>query len=501
MLKLFRFFFMAFSLAACWMHAFGQTNPSPLRPISLAECFKLALQHNLDLQIERIQPAISLIDLDIARAGYDPTFTFSGQRSYTTSGGGLDQNKLPIPGSKSTSDIFNSSFGGLGLWGLNYSLSGRVTESYGTRPGPFDTSSGTVGITLTQPLLKNFLIDPTRYNIAVAKNRLKVSELQLRQQIMNVLTSVEQAYYDLIFARENVKVQEQALQLADRLLAENKQRVSIGTMAKLDEKQAESQVAARQADLASAQRAFLTQQNVIKRLITARYRDLHDAQLQPAEALTAAPANLDLQESWRKGLTQRPDLLQARLDVERQGITVKYYKNQRLPELDLAGSYGHGASGNDVREFSDAFGNFRQGDKPFYSVGATISIPLSNKAARRRYQQSKLAADQLLLQLKQLEETILVQIDDAVNQVRTSLDRVESTRMARIYAEAALEAEQKKLDSGKSTSFVVLQLQRDLTSARSEEIRALADYNRALAQLALNEGATLAQKNIQLEVK
>ena len=129
---------------------------------------------------------------------------------------------------------------------------------------PFDSSSGSVGISLSQPLLKNFWTDTTRYNIAVAKNRLKVSELGLQQQIMNVVDAVEEAYYELIFARENVKVQEKALQLAERLFSENKKRVEIGTLARLDEKQSESQVAASQANLANAQRSLATAQNTLK---------------------------------------------------------------------------------------------------------------------------------------------------------------------------------------------------------------------------------------------
>jgi len=239
----------------------------------------------------------------------------------------------------------------------------------------------------------------------------------------------------------------------------------------------------------------------LKTLITARYRLLHDTRLEPSEPLIALPTTLDLQESWGKGLNQRPDLLESRLDLEKAGIDVKYYKNQRLPELDLTGSYGHGASGGTTREFNDAFNDFRTGDKPFYTVGATVTVPLDNLAARSRYRQNKLLADQALLTLKKLEETILSQIDNDVSQVRTTFNSVDSSRQARIYAEEALEAEQKKLENGASTSFVVLQLQRDLTTARSQEIRALADYNKALATLALDEGDTLERHKMNLEVK
>ncbi len=480
-----------------------QTNAAPARTITLQECFDLALKYNLDLQIERINPGLKLMDLEIARAGYDPAFIASSVHGNSLGGGGIDpKTLLPTPGSKLESDTFTSGITGLAPLGLGYTLSGNAGETYGTIGGsPTDQTRGSVGLSLTQPLLKNFLIDPTRYNILVAKNRVKYSDLHLRQQIMSILNAVEQAYYELIFDFENVKVQEKGLQLAERLFAENKKRVEIGTLARLDEKQAESQVAARQTDLITAIATLNTQENVLKTLITARYRLLHDTRLEPSEPLIALPTTLDLQESWGKGLNQRPDLLESRLDLEKTGIDVKYYKNQRLPELDLTGTYAHNANGSGIREFSDAFNDIRTGDKPSYSFGAIVTIPLDNLAARSRYRQGKLAADQALLTLEKLEETILSQIDNDVSQVRTTFNSVDSSRQARIYAEEALEAEQKKLENGASTSFVVLQLQRDLTTARSAEIRALADYNKALAALALDEGSTLERHKMNLEVK
>ncbi len=483
--------------------AADQTNAAPARSITLQECFDLALKYNLDLQIERINPGLRLMDLDIARAGYDPAFTASSVHANSLGGGGIDpKTLLPTPGSKLESDTFNSGISGLTPLGLTYTLSGNAGETYGTIGGsPTDQTRGSVGLSLTQPLLKNFLIDPTRYNIRVAKNRVKYSDLHLRQQIISILTAVEQAYYELVFDFENVKVQEKGLQLAERLFAENKKRVEIGTLARLDEKQAESQVAARRTDLITALGTLNLQQNVLKTLITATYRVLHDTRLEPREPLLALPTTLDLQESWGKGLNQRPDLLESRLDLEKAGIDVKYYKNQRLPELDLTGSYAHNANGAGIREFSDAFNDIRTGDKPSYSFGAIVTIPLDNLAARSRYRQGKLAADQALLTLEKLEETILSQIDNDVSQVRTTFNSVDSSRQARIYAEEALEAEQKKLENGASTSFVVLQLQRDLTTARSAEIRALADYNKALAALALDEGSTLERHKMNLEVK
>ena len=326
-----------------------------------------------------------------------------------------------------------------------------------------------------------------------------VSELYatLEQQIQRTITNVEIAYNNLIFAYESVKVQEMALELAERSLAENRKKVEVGALAPLEEKQTESQVAARKADLLSARRQLAAQQNVLKRLISDDYASIHGIDLVPEETLEAPLKLTNLQLSWDKGLTQRPDLRRAKLDIESQGIQLKYDRNQLLPQLDLFGTYGQGGSG---MEFADSLQGIADNDEPFYRVGASISFPLSNKAARSRYRADQMVMEQLVLGLKNLEQSIMVEIDDAVKLAETSYDRVEATRQAREYAELALEAEQKKLENGKSTSFIVLQLQNDLTAARSAEIRARADYNNSLAELSFSEGATLERHDIDLEV-
>lgn len=477
----------------------GQTN-APVRPLSLMEAFAAALTNNLDLKIERLNPLIQYQNIEIDRGYYDPEFYSGPRHSHRTIGGGLDEQGRPVPATKSDTDFFDAGFRGATPWGMTYDLAGDVSATDIQRPSGRDSDAdGSMSISVTQPLLRNFLIDGARYQILFDKNIYKVSEQRLQQQFITVLTAVEQAYYDLIFARENVKVQQSGLELAQRLFQENRRRVEIGKMAPLDEKQAESQVAARQTDLTTAQRTYGTAQNNLKKLLTSNYLTVHNEIFEPTDALLAMPYHIDLQESWNKGMAMRPDILEGRLNLERQGITLKYYKNQMLPQLDLTGSYGYGASGS--REFSDAFDALRRANQPNYGVGAIFSIPLQNKAARSRYKQGKLENDQLLLAQKKLEENALVQIDEAAGQVRATYNQVQSTRQARIYAEAALDAEQKKLEAGKSTSFVVLQLQRDLTFARSEEIRALAEYNKAQAALAQQEGATLQRAKINLQVK
>jgi hypothetical protein len=160
--------------------------------------------------------------------------------------------------------------------------------------------------------------------------------------------------------------------------------------------------------------------------------------------------------------------------------------------------YGYNGSGG---YYSDSFGQISDGNRPTYSYGAQLTVPLGNLGPRNQYKASKATLQQVVLQLKQIEQGVMVQIDNAVKQAQSAYESVDATRLARVYAEAALDAEQKKYAVGKSTTFTVLQLQTALTTARSQEIRSLANYNEALANLAAQEGSTLERNNIFVETK
>jgi outer membrane protein len=488
-------------LASTSVTALAETNAVEVRTMSLEDCLQGALRRNLDLQIARYVPPLALSDLQAAYAGYNPNFTVGGQHNYGSSVGRYDPNTGSLVlGSSQDVNSFNSSLGGVLPMGLQYNLVGNISEAYGTAAGiPFDQSSGQGGLSLTQPLLKNFWIDSTRFNIRVAKNRVKYSEQTLKQQLMTTATTVETAYYDLIYSRENVEVQQKAVELALQLAVENNKRVEVGAMAPLDAKQAESQAATSQAALIAAKSALAVQEHTLKQLITDEYSKAVKYSLQPSGTLTAPRQFFDLQDSWSKGMTMRPDLAQARLDVERQGIAVKYTYNQLFPELDLVGTYGHTAAG--FAEYESAFGQLREGTFPYYSYGARLTFPIGNTGARANYRNSKLTKEQLILSLKKMEQSIMVAIDNDIKQAESSYQQVAATRTAREYAAAALDAEQKKLESGKSTTYTVLQMQRDLTAARGNEIQALDSYNKALAQLSLDEGSTLQRLSINVEVK
>jgi outer membrane protein TolC len=341
---------LIFILAAFAAAAQTNTDAGASRAMSLTDCIQQALQHNFDVQIERRNPQISLYNLDAAYGGYDPTLNVSGQHDYNKSG------PEGFPPSVSDENSFKSDIGGLSPWGMTYDFVGNINEQYGfSTPPPttYDNSGGSIGVNVTQPLLRNFWIDNTRLTIRVDKNRLKYSEQGVRGQLITTITAVEDAYYELIYAQENVKVQQEALKLAQTQLDQDNQRVQIGTLAQLDVQQDQAQVAQSQANLIAAQSTLNTDQNTLKNLITDAYAQWHDMNIQPTATLEAPLELFDLQDSWSKGMTERPDLLQARLNVEQQGIQLKFFRNQLFPELDLIGTYGYNGTG---QEFSDTLG-------------------------------------------------------------------------------------------------------------------------------------------------
>jgi outer membrane protein TolC len=490
-------------LAGLVAAAVAQTNAPATRVLSLQDCLAEALKHNFDVRVERFEPVKSQISLSAAYAGYDPTLNISGSHTYNVSPSYVSPYSTnPVPATVSDENSFNSDLGGLLPWGLHYDFSGGISESYGSQAGsPFDNSRGSMGVTtLKQPLLKNFWIDQTRLSISAAKSQVKYSEQGLRQQLITTVTAVENAFYELIYAHENAKVQQEALNLAQTQLDQDNQRVQIKVIAERGGtiEQDEAQVAQSRANLIAAQYTLRSDENTLKNLITDNYVQWHDVDIEPAAALEAVRQLFDVQDSWSKGLAARPDFLQAKLTLEQQGIQLKYDRNQLFPELDLLGSYGFNGTG---KEFSDTLGQLNEGNAPVYTYGAQISIPLSNIQARNALKSDKAVQQQYLLKLKQLEQNIMVQIDNAVKQAQSAWESMDATKSQRIYAEAALDAEQKKYAVGKSTTFTVLQLQNNLTSARSQEIRSLANYNEALANLAQQEGSTLERRNVDVTVK
>jgi outer membrane protein len=503
---------LALALQAAFLSPAQTTYPSSTtRSLSLRECVDLALSRNLDIQIVHLNADIADYDLRGAYGVYSPLFTFGAQHDYLDQPGNFDPKKagsdLPY---QLDQDTLSSGLSGQLPIGLTYRFNTFATEEHAltdfngvpnTFPGGIrdtNNSYADAQIVLRQHLLKDFWIDADREQILIRRQNLKISQQAFRFQVMKILLAVELAYDDLIAARENVRVQEQALQLRQQLVAETKRRVEVGDLPPLDIDQAETQLENTLTALATAREVLLSQQNFLKALLTDDFRAWTDIDLQPADSLIAIPPAVKRSDSFFNALKNRPDLIEARLAIEKSNVVIRFRKNQLFPNIDLVGGYGGiGIDPNTSTAINQTYSFLN----PNYFYGVVLSLPLDNIAERNSYRASKASKQIAELQLKKAEQDVLVQVADLVNRVQSRFTQINSTHQARVYAQAALAAEQKKLQNGLSTAFVVLQLQETLIAARTAEFQAMADYNKILAQLAFAEGSILEKHHLNLEIK
>jgi outer membrane protein len=484
------------------------------RMLSLDECIQLALRHNYALQINRLAPEIAGYNLDGSYGAYEPVFSFSAGHQYLDQPGGVDPKKTGFDAPyQASGETAGMGIKGTLPTGLQYGVQASATSlnykaDFSSLPGytlifpPYGIRNtnqfqSQATLTLDQPLLRNLWTDQNRETILVNKQNLKISEMALRWQIMNTIYAVHQAYFELGYAREKAHVEELALDMANRLLADIRRRVQAGELPPLEAEQAAAQAESVRTDLFAAQQNISQQQNSLIGLVTDDFRSWNGVSVDSGKTTPVLPGLFDRAESWRNAINGRPDLTEARLDLEKQGIIVRYRFNQVFPNLDLVGSYGvQGLEPTGEMALADV----RDQSKPQYSFGVVLSIPLGgNLNARNNYKASQAAKRLAALRYKQLEQNILLQVDSALTQAQFAYKRTESSRQARAYAESALKAEQEKLRAGLSTPFQVLQYQQRLTAAHTAEIRSLADYQEAQAQLALDEGSILEKVHYHLE--
>ena len=493
-------------LLLCLASGLNAQNGQPVtRTISLQEAIRMALEHNLTLKLQNLDPQAKRLELESAYGYYDPVFSSRAAQNYNESPGQLDPSLgIFLPGKNLWTEDFRLGLTGNLPSGAHYDLGGRLVRTSGEDfsgvggvPIPFQYQDDTA-ITVTQPLLKNFWIDQGRLGIQLRKKDVKRSELNVQFSVMDVVHNVTQTYYDLIATRDQVEVQKMAVQLKEQSLSETKKKVEAGTLAPLDEKQAESEAATARANLIKARYDNEVAESALKALISDKFVEISSFILEPTEKLLAVAQLFNVIESWRTGLERRPDYLERKEQLEQQQITLKFAYNQLYPALDVSGTYGRNGIG---RTWGNSIDTLADAEFQKWGGAVVFTIPLSRKKERADYKGQKINVEQAVLQMKQLEEQIIRDIDDAVKKIRSAYAAIGSTREARIFAEAALDAEQKKLENGKSTNFQVLQLQDNLTQARAAEIAALTAYNKALYDLYFREGTILERQKITVEVK
>lgn len=473
------------------------------RHMALDDCIALALERNLDLRIQRIARDTAELDVTAAAgAAYDPSLALRATRSRTETEGtaaGTSEGVLATTRTETDENAFTAGLQGeTSFHGLTYDLSARAGDTSGTRAAnPFDTTTASAGLTLTQPLLRGFKTPAAHYRVATARALSDEAAVALEQKIQTTVAAVESAFYALVEARETITVHQDALRLAEQLAADTERKVAVGTAFALDARQAASQAASARASLSDARRAAAVAQNALKTLVFADQRAARAFDIHPDGDLAAERVPTDPVASGDLALDLRPDLRAQRLALARQGLAVDYQRNQTLPSLDLV--LGAGVAASDEDTYSDALSQLASADEPYWTAGLALTIPIGNRSASAAHRKAQAEADRMRLELQRLEEAALVEVADATAALDTGWDKIAATREARAFAEEALAAEQKKLDSGQSTPFIVLQLQKDLTSARQSEIAAQADYRRLHSALSLAEGTLLHRHHLDLD--
>lgn len=492
----------------------GQNNAAPKTiSLSLDDALRRALEQNYAIRLGNFTPQTARLNLEGNYGAYDPVFTASAGQNFTKRTGAFNSELgQAFSGGEGWKRDFGAGLTGVLPTGTRYGLDWGMDRSNQKLPaestigsGIFDTFvnipaqyQSSVGVSVTQPLLKDFWIDSTRLNTRTAKIEIRKADLGLQYTIMGIVNQTALAYYELIEARDQVKVQEMALQLKDQFLSETQKKVAAGTLASLDEKQAQSGAATARASLTKALSDAEQAENKLKGLIADNFISIHSTVLEPSEKLLAMSQQISVVESWRTGLEQRPDFLRKKHIIEQEKIQLKYTQNQLYPALDIQGSYGRAGLGGNAYDSHDTIGDNRF---PRYGGGLVLTVPLSRKAERTAHKIQKINVEQALLELKNAEEDVIRSIDTEVKKVRSAFAAIESTREARVYAEAALDAEQKKLENGKSTNFQVLELQDKLTQARAAEIKALTAYNKSLQDFYYAEGTTLQRNKVVIQLK
>lgn len=476
-------------------------TPGQVIVLSLQESILLGLKNNLNIAIEGFNPEIRATDVTSAEAVYDPTafaeVNFGMQKTQTRNvlvaraeeinqdfnfNTGLVQN-LPTGGSYELSFANNRNYNNAGFFGVV-----NTNTAY----------SSDLSLTLVQPLLKNFGVDINRTQIKIAKNEQEISVDRLRETTMDVITQVQEAYWELVFTLEDLKVAQRSLDLARELGDLNRARVRAGVAAPVEVTQAETDIAAREAAVTVAEKAVRDAEDRLKVILNMPKNGEWGGAILPSDPAQFSLVVPDLPGAVAEALSKRPQYEVAKIDLSSRELTLRLARNQLLPDLSFQGGVGiNGLSAVDP-SYRTALDNLGSRDFYTYSAGLVLSVPLGNRAARAEFIKAQLQVTQARAALQDAELQITAQVREAVRRIEADAKLVEQTKAASALAAEQLRIEQKRLEAGVSTTFEVLRFQRDLAVVQSAEVRALTNYNKSLANFDRVRGVTLEKNRIQM---
>ena len=515
-----RIFTAAAAIVFMSVSAFGQSGQSSLsnalqaaarttamqpstsvRRLSIDDATRLALEQNLGIRIQRVDPQIQDVGVWQARSFWAPNFTTS-----------INKNSNSQPAQSAIAPSFqNGTFSsGVGLnevlpWGGSYSAnwnnqrltSNNILNNFSPQ------LQSVLNVNYTQPLLRNFSFDQIRQQVQNSKKVRDLSDIQLRGVVTGTMRNVKNAYWDLVYAINNLKAQQQSLALSQQSLKDNQKRVEIGTMAPIDIVQAQAEVASNEQGVIVADANIRQAQDNLRALILdPGTPDFWTVEFEPTDEPAFSEQPIDVDEAVRNALSKRSDLLSAKNSLEQSDVNIKYYKNQVLPDINATVNYGtFGIGGTQLtpvdlalaatglvpdrsilaqRSYGSVLGDVFGSAYPQWSVGVQFGYPIGASTAQANLARVKLQYEEAQMQMKSIELQIATQVRAVARNVQTNQKRVQSARASRELQEKKLEAEEKKLAAGMSSTFFVFQAQRDLSISRVAEIQAIADYNKSL---------------------
>ena len=483
-----------------------QTRPTvpPAPPgarveLTLDNAVERALDRNLDLAVERLSPQTYDFSLAALDATFHPnlvsTFGLRSQTSFTRSqtAGGDILSTDTLTGNNGVQQ--NLKWGG-GSYAVGFNNNRQEQSDLFATRNPVLNSSLTAAI--SQPLLRNFRTDAVRTQLKITKINQEMSETSLRATVVRTVANVRNAYWDLVFAIQADEVAQNSLQLATKLVEDNRARVEVGTLAPLDVTQAEAEQATRRQAVAQARATHGTAELALKRLIVNGTEDPYwTANIEPVDRPTYTTETVDVAGAVRRALTSRTDLEQSKKQIQSNDVSIRSLSDAQLPALDLTASYGLAGIGGTqfVRPpgaalgaapsqvipsgFSDALSVLSNGRAPTWNFLVNFSYPLGQSPAEAATARARLQQRQTIAQARQLELQVATEVTNAALLVDANRERLQAATVAKELADLRLSAEQSRFEVGLSTNFFVVQAQRDLRDSQNAELRALLDYRRA----------------------
>jgi outer membrane protein len=478
-------------------------------PLSLPQAVALALSDNKDLDITINFAESSRYSLFQTEGIFDPLATASVSRAHTEQPA-TSQLVGALVNTIDTTDA-RAAITQLAPTGgfFSFGFSGNKTDTNSTFAFVNPSYSASLTLSMNQPLLRNFGSKTTTWLIRIARNSRDASYQDFVRGVQSVVNTVEQAYWDLAYAIQNLEVKKESLRIAQELNRITKIKIDVGSLAPIEITQTEVGIAIAEQDIILAEGLIGDAQDRLKRQLGLKVATW-STPIIPTDEVRAEEIQVEVEQATRTALVRRPEMIKAEYIVDSDVIRHDYYKNQVLPALNLVGSYGNPGIGGTTHDpdtgavigtgnFGDAFQQVIDRKFKNWSIGLNFSFPILNRAARGNYGVAKYTLEADRAALTTTGQNIVVEVRAAARAIDTAARSIVATRKGRELAERNLDAVKKKYDNGMSTSFEVTQIQRDLSAARTAEQQALAVYRKAVAAYHYAISDILDWRGIQVE--